>query len=783
MAERREADRAAGDGELFRLLVENVVDYAIFVVDAEGLVRSWSHGAERLLGYREDEILGRTVDLFYSPEDIRDGVPQRERREAAETGRGDDDRWHVRRDGTRFWSGGVMTPLRDEAGTLRGFAKIMRDRTEWWHAEQARREGEARLRQVADAMPQIVWVTRPDGYHEYYNRRWYEYIGCTPEECIGHGWNAPLHPDDRQRAIERWDRSLGTGEPYEVEYRFRSREGEYRWFLGRALPVRDDAGRVVLWFGTCTDIEDMKRTETLLREGEARYRDAERELRASRERLVAALSASDTGTFRWDPEAGVFLDFDDGLKGLFGLAPEDTARSTGDFIDRVHPEDRPKLANALDRSLGSSEFEMEFRVVLPGGGVRWLYGRGKMVRDGGGRPAYLVGACTDITKRRRVEEALRDADRRKDVFLATLAHEIRNPLAPIRTGLQILKHEEGDNPAVEPLRAMMERQAAHLATLIDDLMDISRISLGKFGLRKEVVELGPVVDRAIASARPLIEERGHELSVSVRDGAERIEADPTRLEQVLANLLENAAKYTDPGGRVCVYAGREGGEVVISVKDTGIGIDPGQLTQVFDLFEQVERRLDRSQGGLGIGLSLVKSLVEMHGGTVTALSAGPGTGTEFVVRLPALTGDGGDRHEPTQRPLEDGRHEPPGRRILVVDDNQDAADSLARYLRRVAGHRVEVAYDGPGALGLARTFRPDVVLLDIGLPGMSGYEVAQRLREWPETGGARLIALTGWGQEDDRRRSRSAGIDVHLVKPVDPDALMGLLGRWQTAPD
>src|SRR4051812_22003387 len=425
MAEQRNVDRAVTEGELYRLLVTNVVDYAIFVVDDEGLVRTWSQGAERLLGYREDEIVGRSADVFYTPEDIRDGVLRRERQEALEIGRGDDDRWHVRKDGTRFWSGGVMTPLRDEVGTLRGFAKIMRDRTEWWHAEQARREAESRFRQMADTMPQIVWVTRPDGYHEYYNQRWYEYIGCTPEECLGHGWNAPLHPDDRRRAIERWDLALRTGEPYEIEYRFRSRNDEYRWFLGRALPVRDDTGRIVRWFGTCTDVEEMKRSESLLRQSEARYRDAERELRESRERLVAALSASETGTFRWDPQAGVFLEFDDNLKGLFGLAPDHPIRATEDFIARVHPDDRAGLAAAVERSRRGEDFEMEYRVVLPDGGVRWLYDRGKMVRDGGGRPAHLVGACTDITKRKQVEEALQEADRRKDVFLATLAHELR----------------------------------------------------------------------------------------------------------------------------------------------------------------------------------------------------------------------------------------------------------------------------------------------------------------------------------------------------------------------
>jgi CheY-like chemotaxis protein/two-component sensor histidine kinase len=324
---------------------------------------------------------------------------------------------------------------------------------------------------------------------------------------------------------------------------------------------------------------------------------------------------------------------------------------------------------------------------------------------------------------------------------------------------------------------MMERQAGHLARLVDDLMDLSRINHGAIELRKEVVRLASVVDEAVAASRHFLDERGHELSVGVADGDERLEADPTRLEQVLANLLENAAKYTDPGGRIRLEARREGGEVVFSVKDTGIGIAPEKLTTIFDMFVQVERRLDRSQGGLGIGLSLVKSLVEMHGGRVTAHSEGPGKGSEFVVRLPAIAGGRGDRDGPLRPPRTETACELPRRRILVVDDNRDAADSLARYLSRAMGQRVEVAYDGPEALEAAEAFRPDVILLDIGLPGMDGNEVARRLREQVEFQGALIVALTGWGQESDVERSRAAGFDHHLVKPASPEAILELLTK------
>ncbi len=1019
---RRSEERLRDAEGRLRLIEESVKDHAILYTDTQGVVTFWSKGAERVFGYAEHEILGRPAALLLTPEDREAGAPQRELGQAAETGHGEDVSWHLRKDGTLVFLSGVVTPIRDGEGGLRGFAKVARDVTErkcledrlregeerhrailesisdaffaldrdwrftyvnrqaeallgrsradllgkviweeyaptvgtvversfrravaeditvtcqsfcpphdrWYEvnvypspnglsiyfrdvsdrvrteevkahsmaaieqqrrifdtalsntpdfnyvfdlegrltyvndallslwrkgldeavgrtftqlvgppelaerldrqvqeviatrqtlrdetpytshlgerqyeyifvpvlgaggeveavagstrdvtdrkeAEDRLRESEARFRQVADVLPQIVWVTRPDGFHEYYNRRWYEYIGCTPKECLGHGWNLPLHPDDRQRSIDRWDLALRTGEPYEIEYRFRSKGGEYRWFLGRALPVRDDAGRIVKWFGTCTDIEDFKRAEALLRESEARYRTSEQELRSSRERLVAALSASDTGTFRWDPETGDFLEFDDNLKGLFGLAPGHPVRASEDFLARVHPDDRPALSDAVDRCRRGDDFEMEYRVVLPDGGVRWLYDRGKMVRDGQGRPDYLVGACTDITKRKRFEEALQDADRRKDEFLATLGHELRNPLAPIRNALLLMRrHDDGD---LEAERAMAERQVAHLARLVDDLMDVARIGRGQIDLHKEVVDLATIVGQAVETARSQIDDRRHRLAVSLPEGAIRLKADPMRLEQVLWNLLNNAAKYTDPGGRIALSAEPDGGEVVVRVRDTGIGIAPEMLPRVFDMFVQVGDHKGHAQGGLGIGLSLVRTLVEMHGGTITADSDGPGHGSEFVLRLPVLPPSVAIEapNEDRRRPVGD---KTPCRRILVVDDNVDAARSLAKLMSRAYGQEVRVAHDGPEALTIAEEFLPEVILLDIGLPGMDGNEVARRLRERPEFRRALFVALTGWGQESDVERSREAGFDHYLVKPANPEAILELL--------
>ncbi len=372
---------------------------------------------------------------------------------------------------------------------------------------------------------------------------------------------------------------------------------------------------------------------------------------------------------------------------------------------------------------------------------------------------------------------LKEADRRKDEFLAMLAHELRNPLAPVRNGLQVLKMR-ADPDTVERARGMMERQVGHLVRMVDDLMDVSRIMRGKVELRKERVDLATVVVRAVETAQPAIDAAGHELTVSLPDESVWVSGDVVRLTQVLSNLLVNAAKYSERAGRVTVTVARVGAEAAVSVKDTGVGIAPADLSRVFELFAQVDRSISRSQGGLGIGLTLVKRLVELHGGTVIAHSEGIGRGSEFVVRLPALA---------ESRAAVDGDADGlaaagPRRRVLVVDDNVDAAESLA-MLMRLADHEVRTAHDGPAGLSAAMEFRPDLIVLDIGLPGMSGYEVARRLREVPECRTTVLAAMTGWGQDEDRRRSREAGFDHHLVKPVDPAVLEELLASIRSKSD
>jgi signal transduction histidine kinase len=372
----------------------------------------------------------------------------------------------------------------------------------------------------------------------------------------------------------------------------------------------------------------------------------------------------------------------------------------------------------------------------------------------------------------RLYMELRQADRRKDEFLAVLAHELRNPLAPIRNAIHVLKLAGARGEIVEQAQQMAERQIQHMTRLVDDLLDVSRIMRGKVELRREPVDLATVISRAVETARPTIDAEGHELTISLPDEPVWVEADVVRLAQIVSNLLNNSAKYTPNGGRISLTAAREGQYAVVRVRDTGIGIPPEMLPRIFDMFMQVEPTSARSKIGLGIGLTLVKNLVGLHGGTVEAHSAGAGEGSEFIVRLPlAAAPSEKDGARMGGGPATRGV---PRRRLLVVDDNVDAAESLAMLLR-LGGHDVQVAHDGAAALKLAAASPPDLAFLDIGMPGMDGYELARRVRKHEGLRDVYLVALTGWGQEEDRRRTREAGFDHHLVKPVEPEAIQRVL--------
>lgn len=729
----RSAATITGQAENLRITLASIGD-AVITTDADGRITNMNTVAESLTGWSCEETLGQPLERIFRiiNEDSRQTVASPVTRALTEgivVGLAN----HT----LLIAKNGLEHPIDDSAAPIRaqgdnqadkqgdrqddkivGCVLVFRDVTERRQQEiRLRNEkkrlqtSEQRFRKIADTMPQMVWVTRPDGYHEYYNRRWYDYIGCQPEECLGFGWNAPLHPEDQPLVMERWNNSLQTGEPYEVEYRFRSKEGDYRWFLGRALPVRDEAGQITQWFGTCTDIEDVKKIE------------------AERSQLAAELS---------------------------------------------------------------------------------------------------------------------DADRRKDEFLATLAHELRNPLAPIRNGLQILRltsqksnrkvdqatdqAAESKREATERIQAMMERQILQMVRLVDELMDVSRISRGKVELRCEPVEIASIIEQAVETSRPAIDLAQQRLTVSLPPQPIYLQADPLRLVQVFSNLLNNACKYSQPGSEILIevdsYCSLEASsatssvnlqsvnlqennlrasdlrasdlqennlretawpktvarEVTVSISDTGIGISDEMLPRIFDLFTQVEGAFKRASGsnspaqsGLGIGLTLVKQLVELHGGSVQAYSEGLGKGSTFRVKLPiAIEQINTKTLDISELPAMSAR------RVLIVDDNEDSALTLA-VLFEMSGDETQTAEDGLKAVAAAETFRPEIALLDIGLPGLNGYEVAREIRSQPWGASMILVALTGWGQEEDRQQSKDAGFDAHMVKPVDHEALLKLLNELMEA--
>jgi signal transduction histidine kinase/ActR/RegA family two-component response regulator len=417
---------------------------------------------------------------------------------------------------------------------------------------------------------------------------------------------------------------------------------------------------------------------------------------------------------------------------------------------------------------------VQYDVIRADGETRSVYGSAAPLFDARGNVRAVIGAHTDITKRKQIETALRQADQRKDEFLATLAHELRNPLSPIRTAAAILRKKAQPDPDLERITAVVDRQVQQMARLLDDLLDVSRITLNRLALRTERVALSDILESAIETSRPLIDEAGHELLVGLPHKPAHVEADGMRLAQVFSNLLNNAAKYTDRGGRITVSCDVTESDVLVHVEDSGIGIAPDRLSQVFEMFSQEHPALQRSHNGLGLGLALARALVQMHGGSIEAYSAGLGMGSRFTVRLPIT-------QQPKGMPV---RSIPPSsdtparvsRRVLIVEDKHDAAEALAMYLS-LLGHQVRVAHDGVEALEASAAFLPDIILLDIGLPRMDGFEVAQAIRGQPWGADVLLVAVSGWGQADDKRRAVQAGFDQHLTKPIDPQAVAEILSQ------
>ena len=513
--------------------------------------------------------------------------------------------------------------------------------------------------------------------------------------------------------------------------------------------------------------------------GDAGRGQVEERLRQVEERFRLVMeNVKEYAVFMLDPERRV-VDWNLGAEHVLGYDDEILGQPFAVFFP---PDDRRDGVpeKELRRAAEVGQASDDRWHVRKDGTYFWALGITTAMRDEHGTLKGFTKVLRDSTERKRFEEqlqernqALEEADRRKDEFLAMLAHELRNPLAPVLNGLHIIEREGRDNPTIQQTVSMMDRQLRRLVRLVDDLLDVSRITKGKFQLRRKREQLATLITHAVETVRPFLDSRRHQLSVTLPPEAIWLDVDSARIEQVLANLLSNVAKYTEPGGRIWLTVEQEGDRVIIRVKDTGVGIRPDMLNRIFDLFVQADRTIDRALGGLGIGLTLVRKLVEMHGGTVEAFSEGIGKGSDFVVRLPTVPEV---KELPPEVTPEKVKREQAHLGVLIVDDNVDTAESLAMLLR-FYGHEVWAVHTGPKALEVARAEQPNVVLLDIGLPGMDGYEVARLLRQQEELRDVCLVAMTGYGQEKDRQRSDAAGFDDHLVKPVDPAKLQDLLAE------
>jgi PAS domain S-box-containing protein len=632
--------------------------------------------------------------------------------------------------------------------------------TERQQALRREREANALLDALFASAPLGLLFVDRDLRFRRVNARLAEINGLPPEAHIG------KRPDELlpglqglDTILDGWRRVIDTGEPWlgvEVQGETPAAPGEVRIWDESFFPVRI-GGEIVGIGSVVKEITSRRRAEQALAASEARFR-----------RLIAA---SPVGIAVSAADGSIDL-ANDALLNLWGYSRQEFSEQPPNWRALTPAEYLPLDQAAIDEMRSGGEpasFEKEF-VRRDGTRVPVLIAAQKLPGEG----EHIVAFAVDITALKAAEQALRDADRRKDDFLATLAHELRNPLAPIRNGLQIMKLSARGDTRLERVSEIMERQMTHLVRLVDDLLDISRITRHKVQLRRERVLLNDVLGSALESCKSLLEPHGHELLVELHSEPLAVEGDSDRLTQVFSNLLSNAAKFTTASGRISVRLWREADQAVVTVRDTGIGIASEDLGNIFEMFSQVHAS-ENTHAGLGIGLALVRELVQRHGGSVQAYSAGLGHGTEIRVRLPLLT----ETSEQPQAPLlraGNGHVSSDRVRILVADDNEDAATTLAMILR-AEGHELAIAHDGIEALELAEKLKPQLILLDIGMPRLDGYGTARRLREQPWGRNACLVALTGWGQEEDKRRATEAGFDEHFTKPVDPSQLAGLVDR------
>jgi PAS domain S-box-containing protein len=759
IAAMQRARRRTQEQEQVWLTTLSSIGDAVVATDAAGRVGFLNPAAEQLTGWARAAAVGRP--LYEVVHLVREGTrePVADPVAAvARLGRATGLGTHtllVARDGQERPIDDSAAPIRDDTGALSGVVLVFHDIAQRQQAERERQRAQEHVIATLESIPEAFVRLGPDwciGWvNQQYERRFGRLRASQVGKCFWDEW-----PDLLGGGAELTLRdAMDSRQMHEIEHLFPDWQ---RWFALKACPV--DGGDLALFI---QDVTDRHRAQDALRASEQRFR-------------LAAEAVSGI-IYDHDVPSG-HVERTQGLFEVLGYRPEEVPPAAAWWWDQVHPDDRRELESqvVLPARLALARGAHVYRMRHKDGHYVWLSDRSLSVRDAHGQLLRQVGCSIDVTALKDAEQQLREADRRKDEFLATLAHELRNPLAPITNAAHFLKPMVAGPKASWGL-GVIERQVQNLARLLDDLLDVSRISRNKLVLRRQPVELGAVLQQALETSRPLIDMGGHELAVHLPRDPVLLDADPLRLAQVFSNLLTNAAKYTPGGGHIELDAACNGEEARIRVRDDGIGITADMMPRLFEIFSQAAPALERSQGGLGIGLSLVRGLVELHGGHIEARSEGAGRGSEFVVTMPVLA------CAPPAPLHRNGTvaAAPRRARILVADDNRDGADSLTVALQGL-GHEVCTAYDGEQALALAATTRPEVMLVDIGMPRMNGYELCRAVRREPWGREVLLVALTGWGQDEDRRRAAEAGFDRHLVKPVDLPVLAELLASAQANP-
>jgi PAS domain S-box-containing protein len=756
ITERRRAEEVLRRSEAKHLTILQTVRSGYVLLDLGGHLLEVNDAYVRMSGYSRDELLRMRIADVEANETPAETLAHIQAIRAR--GHAQFETRHRRKDGTVFDTEIRVTAIDVEGGLLVAFAWDISDRKA---TEQALRDRQADLNRAQAVAHTGSWRLDVRRDELLWSDETYRIFGIPKGTRLTYErFLAAVHPEDRSAVAQQWTAALG-GQPYDVEHRILVGEA-VRWVRERAELELDDRGALRGGFGTVQDITERKEAEAALRQRETTLAQAGQmaHLGAWHNEVVNPGDLS-AGPLTWSDE----------VYRIFGYEPGAVKVTHELVFAHVHPDDRPRVVEAVAHAIATRRpYAIEHRIVRADGTERIVQEHAELVFDEHGALRRLIGAVQDVTERKQMEVALREADRRKDEFLAILSHELRNPLAPIRNSVFLLQHAPPGGAQALRAQQIIERQSAHLARLVDDLLDLNRISRGKVELHRERIDLADLVLRTVEDHRVNLTDKGVVLDVEVAHAPLWLDADPTRISQIIGNLLGNAGKFTPRGGRVHVAVTVAGRLAVVRVSDTGAGIAPELLGKVFKPFIQADQTLARSQGGLGLGLALVKGFVEMHGGSVAASSDGVGRGAQLEVRLPLLERVVVDEPRPAA---------PEARRalrVLVIEDSRDAAESLGDVLRCL-GHEVQLAFDGATGVAATQETAPDLVLCDIGLPDMTGYAVARALRAVPRLARCRLVALTGYAQPDDVTQALAAGFDRHLAKPPTMEAIEELLAE------